>query len=302
MKETVGFALKQPMTFDEQILHLRNNRGLLICDVDRAKKILQSVNYYRLSAYGIGLMDKAADRYHSGVTLEQIYSLYVFDSRLRNILNPVIEYIEIQLRTQIAYQLAMQYGAEGYRNPNNFNYWFNKSKQTDAYTYFCEQLDSEIQKQKRKPFVKHHIDKYGGHFPIWVAVELLSLGALSTLYKIMKDPDQKAVANFYRTKPDFVKSWFAAIVELRNTCAHYGRIYNMPLDSLPKLPRKNSEFFNRRFFTDCLAMRYITKTNSVWRTFVSNLRGIIDECEAINLSFIGFPDNWEELLSESVRA
>lgn len=288
--------LKKPMSYDEQVDHLRNSHGLIIPDAQQANAILQSVNYYRLSAYGIGLMDKQTGKFHEGVTIDEIFALYQFDCRLRNIISPVIEYIEIQMRSQISQLIAMKYGAEGHLDKNNFHSWYSKIKNKDMHDVFVDQLNAEINKQKRKPFVLHHNSKYGGHFPIWVAVELLTLGSLSTLYSIMKPEDQKIIAKFFSTNAEYMKSWFAALVELRNICAHYNRIYNMPLDSMPKLPKCYSQYVTNRVFSDLLAFKYVTKSNSVWKTFVASLVGAVDECEYLNLSFIGFPTDWQTIL------
>lgn len=51
----------------------------------------------------------------------------------------------------------------------------------------------------------------------------------------MKREDQIAIAKQFHTHYTYMKSWFAALVEIRNICAHYGRLYNMPLDSVAKL-------------------------------------------------------------------
>lgn len=202
-----GFApLKEPKSYDEQIELLERVHGLIIPDRNIARHILSNVNCYRLSAYGIGLMDKNTDRYLPGITIDHLYSLYCFDARLRNALNPVIETIEIRFRAQIAYHLAMTYGAEGYRDRNNFQSWFSKVKQKDMHQEFCDKIDEEIHRQQRKPFVQHHMTKYGGHFPIWVAVELMSLGTLSTLYSIMKSEDETAIARLNGTSAAYMKS------------------------------------------------------------------------------------------------
>ena len=109
--------LKEAKTYQEQIENLINNHALQISDRTKAEEILSTVNYYRLSAYGIGLMQPAdPEKYLPGITLEHIYHLYQFDSGLRNILTPLIEYVEIAFRTRLAYQLAITYGAEGYRD------------------------------------------------------------------------------------------------------------------------------------------------------------------------------------------
>ena len=293
---TNSIQLKIPMTYDEQILNLQVNHGLVITDCAKAKEILKTVNYYRLSAYGIDLLDKTTDRYREGTSLEQIYSLYQFDSRLRNIISPVIEYVEIKLRSHIAYHLALKYGAECYRDRSYFHPWASGVTGKDMFDAFNEHVDAEIKKQSKKPMVVHHMQKYEGPFPIWVVVELLSLGTLSTLYSLMKREDQKAIAQDFKTGFVYVKSWFAALVEIRNICAHYGKLYNMPLDSLAKLSPKENQYANSRLFTDCLALRYVMHGESIWNTFVLNLRAIIDECPIVNLKCIGFPNNWEDLL------
>ena len=294
MSETM--PLKSPKTYEEQIQNLQECHGLVIGDPVKAKEILETVNYYRLSAYGIDLLDKKTDHYRDGTSLEQIHSLYQFDSRLRNTISPVIEFVEIKLRSYIAYHLAIKYGTECYRDRSFFHPWVSGVTGKDMFDYFNEHVDEEIKKQSKKPMVVHHVQKYGGHFPIWVVVELLSLGTLSTLYSIMKREDQKAIAQKFNTGYAYVKSWFAALVEIRNICAHYGRLYNMPLDSLAKLSPKESRYANSRLFTDCLALKYIMKGESIWNTFILNLRAIIDECPNVNLKCIGFPENWESLL------
>ena len=50
--------LKPALTFDEQIERLKNEHAVIIQDRSSAKDILSRVNYYRLSAYGIGLKRK----------------------------------------------------------------------------------------------------------------------------------------------------------------------------------------------------------------------------------------------------
>ena len=121
--------MKIPKTYDEQILNLQEKHGLIIADCAKAKEILKTVNYYRLSAYGIDLLDKQTDKYREGTSLEQIYSLYQFDSRLRNIISPVIEYVEIRLRSCISYHLAIKYGAKN-------QWWFTTCKNTKGIFLF----------------------------------------------------------------------------------------------------------------------------------------------------------------------
>ena len=43
-----------------------------------------------------------------------------------------------------------------------------------------ESLKREIQHNKNLPLVKHHLETYGGHFPIWVAVEIMTFGNIAS--------------------------------------------------------------------------------------------------------------------------
>lgn len=251
--------LKSPRTLDEQIAHLRCAHGLLIEDDVAAKEILSHVNYYRLSAYGIGLKQPDnPELYKSGVSLETLYRLYSFDTRLRSALLHILEHVEIELRTQIAYCLSLRYGAEGYMDAANFRDRTNSSGES-IHGLVIRKFAQEVSRQKNLPFVRHHIQKYDGHFPLWVAVELFSFGMLSSLYSIMQPDDQKRVSDFYVVKPNALASWMQSLVDVRNRCAHYGRIYNMPLSTTPFLFPELKRYSGNRIFPVILILCRLTK-------------------------------------------
>lgn len=284
--------LKKALTFDEQVQHLADSHGISISNRQTAFQILQSVNYYRLTGYGIGLEDKSTGLYKKGTTIENLYSLYRFDSALRNILSPLIEDIEIRFRTAIAYYLAITYGPECYRDRKYFDPWVSGVTGEDMFDKFNRDVDEAIKRQAKKPFVAHHKKVYGGHFPIWVIVETLSLGSLSTLYSILKNDDANKIAKVFKTNSAFMRSWFASLVEIRNICAHYGRLYNMPLDSSPKMAKGQTQYANRRLFSVCLAMQYIIGNKEIWNVFIKRLVDLLCQHPEVNLSLLGFPDNW----------
>lgn len=288
--------LKEPRNYSEQIAHLKNYHGLQIDDVDGATRILRSVNYYRLSAYGIGLKQvNNPEVYRSGISLEHLYRLYTFDAQFRSILTAAIEYLEIDLRTKIAYHLALTYGAEGYRDPKHFTQKTLKSGES-VYDTTMRKLDDEIKRQGHLPCVKHHKQKYGGHFPIWAAVELFTFGMLSSLFSVMTTEDQKAIAREYKSQPTYLQSWILSLVEVRNRCAHYGCIYNMPLSQAPKLHTEYKNYRSNRIFPLIITIKRMMGDIPEWRTFSSSLAALLEEYNEINLEFIGFPRNWKEIL------
>lgn len=275
--------------------------NLIVGDMNVAVDILQKVNYYRLSAYGIGLTKPGnKEQYLDGTTLKEIYRLYCFDSRLRNILMHIIEQLEVQLRTQIANFLALKYGPEGYISPLNFKQKITKNGE-DIHTLTIEKFKQECVHQKNIPFVRHHLQNYNGHFPIWVAVELFTFGALSSLFDIMRDEDQKEIARLYKTAPAYLNSWMLALVEVRNICAHYGRIYNLPLKQSPFLYSENKKYriykFNKLFPVLITIKRMLLK-DSRWQDFACELEILVNEYEdVIKFSFIGFPSDWKTVLA-----
>ncbi len=60
------------------------------------------------------LIYKKDDKFYEGTSIEDIYNLYEFDKKFRNLLMSTLESIEVAFRTRIAYLIAHQYGALGY--------------------------------------------------------------------------------------------------------------------------------------------------------------------------------------------
>lgn len=293
--------LKPALTCAEQIERLKNVHNLTIADDAAALEILKKVNYYRLSAYGLGLSQKDdKEKYVEGITLEHIYRLYQFDSIFRNILVHVIEQLEIQLRTQISNFLALKYGSEGYVDPENFTEKKNKEG-ASVHTSIIDSFRNECERQKNTPFVKHHMEKYDGHFPIWVAVELFTFGNLSSLYSIMKMEDKKEIAKLYYTEPKYLGSWILALIEIRNICAHYSRLYNMPLKQTPYLYSENRKYRTgtlNKIFPVLISIKRMLDVDPRWSSFETQLEALIEEySDVVRLSFMGFPKEWKDILS-----
>ena len=74
-----------PLTVEDQIKNLISI-GLIIENEEEAKKFLNDVSYFRLiKAYSLGLKPKNGN-YYSGISFNQIVSLYKFNSDFRQLL------------------------------------------------------------------------------------------------------------------------------------------------------------------------------------------------------------------------
>lgn len=282
--------LKRPTTYDEQINKMKE-RGCLFSDENYAKEILKQINYYRLTAYFLPY--KENDKYISGTSFDNMYRTYEFDRKLRRLLLSAIEEIEIMLRAQISYYHAHTYGALGYENGAIYNKQHNHKK-------FIEEILNDISHNRNKPLVKHHQEKYGGKFPIWVVIELFTIGQLSFFYTDMLRADKKAIArNLYSTTDKNLESWIKCLTELRNFCAHYSRLYNSCLSSIPATPKNFPYKLQRKVFDYILVLKFLYYDPKKWNErFLIELKALIEEfSENIELERIGFPQNWENILT-----
>ena len=217
--------LKQPATYEEQIEKLREH-GCEVTDEAFCKEALSRISYYRLSAYFLTFRTSQGN-FKPGTTFVKVYNLNEFDRKLRRIVFSVIEELEVYLRTQLSHYHAHKYGADGYMNPTNFNDRHNHDK-------FNDRVIDLLKSNSNAAFVKHHMNKYNGQFPLWAMSELFTFGMLSYFYADMITADQKYVArNIFNTSVANAKSWLYCCTDLRNICAHYGRLYYTIFSAAP---------------------------------------------------------------------
>lgn len=280
--------IKKPTTFQEQV-NILKNKGLQIEEEHQAIEILNRINYYRLSAYT--LTYKVDKKFLEGVSFDDVYNLYEFDKRLRNMIMGVLETIEVAFRIHIAYLIAHKYGATGYMDVANF---INGRIHEDL----MQKTNFEIDRSN-EVFVEHYKSKYNGVFPVWVAIEVVSFGLLSKIYSNLKNEDKSEIAtSYYKIPHKYIRSWLHTLSTLRNICAHYGRIYNRQLTIKPMLYKKDVKkgIENDKMFAAIFIMGKLIKDTAEWRTFVTNLKALVEEYDKVDIKLMGFPDDWEQLL------
>lgn len=285
MTETI--QLKPPRTFEEQ-LGIFQSRGLEVGDYDKAIAILKRVNYYRFTAYTLTF--KRDDKFFPGVTFELIYQHYVFDAKLRNLILEIVEYIEVSFRTHIAYLIAHKYGVLGYEDDKNF-------KNKDHHCEFLKDLRKCIDRSK-DPFVVHHIEKKQGLFPVWVAIEVLTFSTLSKLFKNLKLADQKKIVREYygNFHAEEVSSWLYCLSIVRNRCAHYSRLFNQTYRIKPRLPKDSPDIKPNTLFAILYVSKFLITDTLIWRAWVIKLESLIEANSNIEISYMGFPDDWKAFL------
>lgn len=282
---------KPPLKYEEQLEKLKK-RGCIINDDKKCISILESVNYYRLSAYFLPFkLDNG--NYEEGLSFERVFSIYEFDRKLHGILFNALEETEIFLRSKIAYFHAHKYGALGYMDKANF------SVKAELHENFIENFKREIDKNKNILFVKHHIYKYGGEFPIWAASEMFTFGMLSKFFANMTWQDRENLSSdIYKTNPKFVGSWLRCCTDLRNICAHYGRLYFRTFSAAPSGIDNLEDKSKRKLFGAILSLKKLYPFKDKWDNgTLKKLMSLVDEHKSdIDLEHIGFSYNWIEEL------
>ena len=183
-------------TLDEQI-NILKSRGLVVNDVEKTKKILLRENYFFINGYRHLFMHSWKDtNFIPGTTFEELYAMFVFDRRVRNIFFKNLLIVENNIKSLISYQLSKQYGFHEKDYLDHHNFTANPEK--------SRQVSDIIKKMKRQIRIngsqhsatKHYLSNYG-YIPLWVLVKVLSFGIISEFYLILKSEDKESIANIY---------------------------------------------------------------------------------------------------------
>lgn len=282
--------MKTVKTISEQI-EILQKRGLIINDEKKAYSVLQNINYYSLTGYLFQF--KSDKHYLEGTSFDLIYNLYLFDNELRTLLLSQVSNAEEMLKTRISYHIAILHP----ENPLIYldkEYFKNKSDFKKLETAFRK----SVQDNQSIPFVRHHINHYNAQFPIWVAIELFTLGNLKYLYKNIPSKDRKVISRDLNLSPPVLDSWIDSLRILRNHLAHNMRLYNTTFPKIPKFEKHHPVIIKtNRIFIFFQLLKYISQTVENWNITLIKLKDLM-ECysQYISNQSLGLPDNWFHLL------
>lgn len=258
-----------------QIKTLRD-RGVLICDEEKAKEYLADIGYYRLGFYifPFELTYPFLDgrRQHDvspGTTIENIVAFYYYNSDLRNILNRYLSRIEVAIRTTIVYELPNKYKS----NP----YWYVDSSVVNPSFIADFKRDIYNKTIRAKGPIQRHHKKYQGAFaPAWKTMEYMTLGNLEKLYENLLFNADKALISNHFGEPGIgkFKNYLSVIREVRNACAHGNVIVGLSLTNsveakskaCPSLPVGSQNTFNGaiRVIDYMLRKISVNRANDLW--------------------------------------
>lgn len=308
------------------------SRGLKITNDDATQKIIETENYYNLfNGYKWLFLDAdhsgPDEKYLPGTSFSEIYALYLFDRELRNIFIRYILEIENSIKSVLSHDFSKKYGHDNYLKISNFDITVHPNERRTAaqkigtISELIANLQKEIARQlsKNNPMISHYMLDYG-YVPLWVLVNTLSLGTISTFYGALKQQDQNDIGRFFNLRPSELNSILKVLTIFRNACAHDERLYNlksmnrnMRPNNIPTLPihtslnipvnRGNNQLNGKN---DLFAIVLIFKTMlsngsfaNFYNTIDAEMNRLNQNLQTIPLSKIenamGFIPNWRDL-------
>lgn len=293
---------KIPLSFQKQI-ELLKSRHLIIDDEPKALSYLQEISYYRLSAYFLPYQ-KAKDNFENNITFDQIIKTYSFDRELRLLVFDCIERIEVAIRTQFIYQMALHYNDSHWQdNQNHFiTPYYNKiGNLINPFADFQAIISKAKTARTPETFIKHYINSYNkpANPPSWMCFELLTIGELSHIYRGLKNnADKKRIADFFEVHHTVFTSWLHTLTYVRNICAHHSRLWNRDLAIEPeKLLKPKGNWIdkpfenNKRVFYFLCTLRYMLLRANPGNSMKQKLENLFNKYPTVPIKFLGIPSD-----------
>lgn len=320
--------MKPFISYNQQIFSLKS-KGIVIDNKNKTKikKILINENYYSLiNGYRDLFLDNNK-KYKKGTHFFEIYALYNFDRDLRNILFKKILIIESKLKSIFSYVFSESYN-DNYLNIENYNIVLkddptysnltpkqleNNNKMLNKACSVINSLCKSISDNStKKDFITHYLLNHKT-VPLWVLINIITLGNLSILYSCLKQRDQQKIAKAFNIQSNNLENYIKILTIFRNICAHEERCYitkvkHKILDTNHhqrlNLQKINNDYFQGK--NDLFAVLIILKEllgGKDFKILIKKLKIIFckldEKLNIININdvfnIIGFPYNWDNL-------
>lgn len=293
----------------EKLVEILKQRGVVVTDDKYAETWLVNTGYYRFTGYGLHFRQRDSkgarlEAYEPGTKFEEIVSLYEFDRHLRLLVLDAIERFEVGFRSRFNNVMALQHGS---------SHWFllpglfTTATDPAGRLYFDPNEFGEAAiKHSKGLSIRHYNSRYGDPVepPCWMIAEVSTFGLYSRAYSNLLDgKSQKAVSDqFYLSVKD-LKSFAQALNNVRNTCAHHGRLWDTILlngprisDKLKSLIRKGAKDQNQELFPNIAALLYCLWSIEPQTRWLERLDELMAGCPSGKLHVMGFPPDWKAKL------
>ncbi|WP_390410219.1 Abi family protein [Lacticaseibacillus jixiensis] len=278
-------SYRRPAKNCSEQLEILKERGLQFDDRVAAEKLLSEIGYFRLKGYCLSFYKPNTEEFKSGVSMQQLYQVYLFDTAIRGITMKACQRAEVRFKSVMGMQLALMYGPvlpiDAFESPELFEKW---AKNTDS---------AHLQGSKRKElYVRHYLEDYG-EFPIWVDLELSTLGNVSKLFSWLEPSAKKAIADQYSARVVYLHNWTHMLTVVRNTCAHNSRFYGRFLPVYARIPKREYRYFGNSKYVSMVFVLSRLLDPADFQSYIDGLRHIIEDYyDYVQIGRLGFQQDW----------
>lgn len=293
---------------NKELLEVLKSKNLKIKDESFASKSITKYSYYSIiNTYKLIFKDDSGN-YKNNSTFEEIFAIYKFDKTLKNIFLKYILEIESIMKAQIGEVFSRKYGIKDYLDRNNFDISLDRKSGKNNIQELIDYINDEIKKCNGKhDAITHYITNYG-YVPPFVLVKILTIGALSKFYGLMKQDDRQEIAKIFNLSDSHLKTILGTLTVIRNIAAHDNRLYtyrNTFFININKIYNKpiikmNKKTMYTNIFITILAMKFLLEDDD-YNNFVNELKSEFKKLEkeltSITvqdvLNVMGFPKNYK---------
>ena len=306
---------------DEQLDILRS-RGMSIADAGRATRDLENIGYYRLAAYWYPLRDDLridssgvvvrSENFLLGASFEQARALWSFDHALRLLILEAMEYIEVALRVRVSHRVGQDdpfahLHASFLDTAKCSETLVTPTGTSTAHKVWIQRYEEKLA-GTHDDILRLYREKWTLKPPIWVAMELLDFGMLSTFFRFMTKAQQSDVARtFDISQGSFLANWVKVLNHVRNMCAHHARVWNQPVTfRLQRIPVGRAPLLDplneitgtpktRMYSILHLSayLLYCLGDESAWTQRVLQLLQSFPDIPSVSIADMGVPAGWQ---------
>lgn len=295
-------------SYDEQIAFLREEKNLIITDDEYARHILAKTSYFSLiSGYKESFKNSTTGKYIDGTKFEDIYGLYCFDNELRSIFLKYMLIAEHSVKSSFAYHFTEVYGENQEEYLSLSHYSVTKSNQRDIQK-LVNILSYHLTHKSEYAYITHY-KKYYQNVPLWILIQLLTLGQFSHMYDYLNAAVPiKVCQDFHNISRKDMHSFLSILTKHRNACAHGDRFFNyITKDSVTDtLIHKKLHIMQKKgryqcgktdVFSEVIILKYLLDRED-FRNFYYELKFCLKKyCPNPQIiTQMGFPENWMSIL------
>ncbi|MCL2483712.1 MAG: Abi family protein [Propionibacteriaceae bacterium] len=198
-------------------------------DEQQMARMLTGHSFSRIAQYWRHFeADPTTHQFKPGTTVAEIAELYDFDARLRQISSEGLSVFEIALRSRLGYQIATVIDPYRYLDPNI--YMPRTIRRGTTIVRLRDELIVDLHRdldRSKEDFISAY-HRRGDLPPLWMAMEVFSLGSVSKMYRLLAHQTirRDTAYDFGYPNPAFAESVFHSLTVLRNVCAHHARFWN----------------------------------------------------------------------------